>query len=61
MRHEIKEIIRKYKPYGFDFKNGSKHIIAVHCISGRKVTIARTPGDRRAVMNICKRLDRAMA
>lgn len=60
MGHEIKEIIKKYKPYGFMFKNGSKHIIAIHYISGKKVTIARTPSDRRAVKNICKRLDKAM-
>ncbi|MDE7170027.1 MAG: hypothetical protein K2N67_07505 [Mucispirillum sp.] len=60
MNKEIKTILKKYKNMGFIFKNGSKHIIARHRFTGKKVTIAKTPSDIRAIMNIRKRLENAM-
>ena len=56
----IKDIIKKYKILGFIFKNGTKHIVAIHHNTGKKVIIARTPSDFRAYKNICKMLDKAM-
>lgn len=57
----VKDIIRKYKRLGFIFKQGSKHIIAVHSITKKIVIIARTPSDCRAYKNICKMLDNAIS
>ena len=56
----VKEIMKKYKRLGFIFKQGSKHIIAVHSITNKIVVIARTPSDYRAYKNICKMLDNAL-
>lgn len=56
----VKEIIKKYKKLGFIFKNGSKHIVAVHSITNKIVVIARTPSDYRSYKNICKMLDNAL-
>lgn len=36
----VKGIIKKYKRLGFVFKQGSKHIIAVHAITNKIVVIA---------------------
>lgn len=57
MSKEIREIKKIY--VDFDYMNGSKHIIAIHKITGNRVVIARTPSDRRAKLNICKMLDKA--
>lgn len=61
MKKMIKEIIKQYASLGFIFKNGSKHIKAIHKDTKKIVTIARTPSDSRAYKNICKMLDNTMA
>lgn len=60
MSKTIKKIIKKYETLGFIFKNGTKHIKAVHKDTKNMVTIARTPSDYRVYKNICKMLDNAM-
>lgn len=56
MSKVIKEIQRAYTE--FKFINGTKHLIAIHKLTGNRVVIARTPSDRRAKQNICKMLDK---
>lgn len=60
MKKMIKEIIKIYKKQGFIFENRTKHLVAIHKDTKKKVIIARTPSDYRAYKNICKMLDNAM-
>lgn len=58
MNKDIKEIVNKFNKI-FKFIYTKKHIKAINIITGKTVTIAKTPSDRRAKKNIIKMLEKA--
>jgi hypothetical protein len=62
MQKEFKELVRKLEAQGWEFRQGSKHLVAYPADkSFGPIVITGTPGDVRSLRNLKAQLRRAGA